>query len=199
MSDGINHSRARRDTFEIGMCPPEAENGCPQVGEPDYRERALEWCNRYRTVLKKLFPLLEQLNVQLKVKANPHDFGTYYELIAEYDRDSVGAHYVIYMEHNLPAGWEDKEPYMTWDEWRMSGDRAMTLWGKRIALLKAECNACCEPFNQRIAVVEELCKDLYDQAKLDFDTEEPSLEQLVEHYGTCAGKAVYAMMQEEQS
>lgn len=74
-----------------------------------------------------------------------------------------------------------------------------TLWQRRIDLLRAECDHSIEPFNVRIQVIEELSGDLYKQAQLDYETEAPSLEQLIELYGSCAGTAVHAMMQEEKT
>lgn len=45
---------------------------------------------------------------QLKVKGNPHDFGTYYEVVCYYDdNDEVGMDYAFKCESESPEYWPE--------------------------------------------------------------------------------------------
>lgn len=70
------------------------------------------------------------------------------------------------------------------------------VWARRMELLRAECNESCEPFNQRIEVMHQMCIDLAIQAEIDFDAQATgcTLEQLIEHYGHAAGVAIHSMI-----
>lgn len=106
-----------RNYLELSMGPVDELDHCPQVGEPNYRDEALEWCNRYVELLRRLFPLYEQYNVQFKTKSNPHDFGTYYEVIVEYFENTEGESYALYVENCCPVTWEDTKVEITWEAW----------------------------------------------------------------------------------
>lgn len=67
-----------RDFISIGSVP--FDEDCAQVGSENYRERARAECARFRDLLQKLYPA-----AQFRVKSFPHDFGTYYEVVAYYD------------------------------------------------------------------------------------------------------------------
>ena len=108
----------RRNYFELGICPVDEESECPQVGNPDYPEKAKAMCYRYIKLLEKLFPLHEKYGVTFSVQANPHDFGTYFEVVVNYEEDTIGAEYASYIEDDLPATWDD-EPHHYWDENRV--------------------------------------------------------------------------------
>lgn len=120
MSDGISdcrYSRLPRRNFLELSCVPEEED-CAQVGEENYDEDAQIQCSNYIMLLRKLFPDFAQYDVVFKTKANPHDFGTYYEVVAEYEEGSVGEQYALYIEHYLPLKWNDKEAEVSWEEWQ---------------------------------------------------------------------------------
>lgn len=72
-----------RDFIHIGSSPCEEE--CVQVGSPDYATRAKKECARFIAQIQRHYP--EPDNGYLKIKANPHDFGTYYEVVAVYETD----------------------------------------------------------------------------------------------------------------
>ena len=66
-----------RDHLEIG-CTPNEEPCFPVGHELAYREAIV-----YKHQLERAFP-----GLLFKVRANPHDFGTYYEVAVIYDTDN---------------------------------------------------------------------------------------------------------------
>jgi len=95
---------AMMEWMELGPTPPEED--CAQVGQPDYREKAIPECRRYIDVIrKKLGP--EPPGAQLKIKSNPHDFGTYYDVGCYYDEDNKEAmEYAFKCESEGPMTWK---------------------------------------------------------------------------------------------
>ena len=76
-----------RDTLSIGSTPYGED--CAQVGstEYDYATRARAECKAFMQQIAKHYP--EPDNGYLKIKANPHDFGTYHELVIVYDDQAL--------------------------------------------------------------------------------------------------------------
>lgn len=78
------------DHIEIGPTP--TEEPCQQVGMPSYDGKIAKLeCNAFKHQLERMFP-----DGEFGVTRNPHDFGTYYEVVAffwndgvEYPEDSV--------------------------------------------------------------------------------------------------------------
>jgi hypothetical protein len=68
------------DYLNIGSSP--CDEGCAQVGHPVYISIARIECRIYAAQLSREFP-----NGDFRVKSFPHDFGTYYEVVAFYDDD----------------------------------------------------------------------------------------------------------------
>lgn len=68
-----------RDYIAIGCVPSDEE--CLPVGHPG----ALEECCRFRDMIEEVYPPV--FAGYLKVVANSHDFGTYYEVNAYYNTD----------------------------------------------------------------------------------------------------------------
>jgi hypothetical protein len=67
-----------RDYFCIGPTP--SNEDCAQVGQPNYREKALEECARFiRLLREKIGP--EPEGAWLSVKWFEHDFGPYCEVV----------------------------------------------------------------------------------------------------------------------
>ena len=75
------------DYLNIGSTPNEED--CAQVGSENYDERARKECRAYMAQIRKHYP--EPENGYLKVKGFPHDFGTYYEVVAYYDESDAEA------------------------------------------------------------------------------------------------------------
>ena len=94
-----------RDYIDIGSTP--CEEDCAQVGEPDYARKARSECNRFIDLLRRtLGP--EPAGAQLSVKANPHDFGTYFSVICYCDTDNEAAEkYAYRCEGEAPVPWDD--------------------------------------------------------------------------------------------
>jgi len=73
-----------RDFLYIGSTPHEEE--CAQVGQADYSIKAKAECKRFAEQIDRHYPLPDNASMgYLKIKANYHDFGTYYEVVAVFD------------------------------------------------------------------------------------------------------------------
>lgn len=95
-----------REQLELG-CVPFKED-CKQVGRDSLDEIKKEvW--EYKRFLEKLFPIpdnLKDMGVIYRLKACPHDFGTYYEVILSFPSDNELAwSFALNVENNLPANW----------------------------------------------------------------------------------------------
>jgi hypothetical protein len=94
------------DEMDIGPVP--CEEGCQQVGTPDYDPtKAREECKLFIEALElSLGPPPE--GCYFKVKANPHDFGSYYEVVCRYDTNSEeAAAYAYRAESEGPDTWPE--------------------------------------------------------------------------------------------
>lgn len=117
-----------RDYLEIGCTP--VEEPCFPVGH----ELARKECFVYKAQLERAYP-----GVEFQVRANRHDFGTYYEVAAYFDSDDADAkaydaecgceywddkakrslHTILqdYLRHNNdPAGWARFRPIVEFME-----------------------------------------------------------------------------------
>lgn len=92
------------DYIYIGSTPCDEE--CAQVGQPDYLRQAREECNRFIELIRRtLGP--EPEGAQLSVKSNPHDFGTYLDVVCYYDTDNkAAAQYAFRCEDEAPSRWD---------------------------------------------------------------------------------------------
>jgi hypothetical protein len=92
------------DFFTLGPVP--SDEPCAQVGEEDYRTRAVPECRRYIDLLRKTFGE-EPEGTRLAVKWFAHDFGDYCEVVCYFDPeipDSVA--YAQRCESDAPTTWE---------------------------------------------------------------------------------------------
>jgi hypothetical protein len=91
------------DYLTLGPTP--AGEQCAQVGEENYRRRALEEGERYISQLKKQFGEAP-LGCHLRIQFFPHDFGSYSEVCIYFD-DSIeeAVNYAYNMENNTPENW----------------------------------------------------------------------------------------------
>lgn len=97
-----------RSYISIGSAPSEEE--CAQVGDPDYRVKAVAECRRFIVLLREMFGA-EPEGAKLAVKAFPHDFGTYHEVVCYYDESMQEAvDYAFKVEANVPATWGADAP-----------------------------------------------------------------------------------------
>lgn len=96
-----------REYVEIGPVPPDEE--CAQVGDPDYRSKALKECRRYIRLIRKKKGL-EPEGAELKIKWFQHDFGSYAEVVCYYDENNKKAiDYAFRCESKGPQKWEKEE------------------------------------------------------------------------------------------
>jgi hypothetical protein len=90
----------------LELAPAPTAEHCAQVGEPGYRERAIEACARYIQLLHaKVGP--EPEGTWLSVKWFEHDFGPYCAVVC-YDNTDIPSSvaYAYQCEANLPATWD---------------------------------------------------------------------------------------------
>jgi len=95
-----------RDYIDIGSSP--AEEDCAQVGTPDYQQRARAECTRFIELIRRTLGE-EPGSAHLAIKSNPHDFGTYYEVVCYFDdNDEEGMKYAFRCEAEAPVRWDDQ-------------------------------------------------------------------------------------------
>jgi hypothetical protein len=93
------------DYVDIGPVP--AEEDCAQVGTDNYRERAREECKRFIALIRSKLGL-EPFGARLCIQWNPHDFGSYAEVVCKYNADDeVATAYAFRAENEAPTRWED--------------------------------------------------------------------------------------------
>ena len=92
-----------RDSFSVSSVP--YEENCAQVGEDNYRKKAIVECTAYINQLERLFPEAKDHGIQFKIKWNNHDFGTYAEVELYFD-DSDD--YAYHIDANIPSNWDEK-------------------------------------------------------------------------------------------
>lgn len=84
---------------------------CAQVGSPNYEARSIDECETYKKQLARRFEEVHQRKTlcTLRVKSFPHDFGSYLEVIVEYNpliHDEVAE--ALWFEGHLPEIWDEK-------------------------------------------------------------------------------------------
>ena len=93
-----------RDFFPLGPVP--SDEPCAQVGEPDFRQRAVPECRRFIELLRRVFGP-EPEGARLAVKWFQHDFGDYCEVICDFDPETPEAvAYAQRCECDAPTTWE---------------------------------------------------------------------------------------------
>ena len=77
-----------------------------QVGEIDYAARAFVECGRYMTLLRHVIGP-EPEGARLLVRRSAPDFGSYLEVVVEYDdQNNVARAYAIRCDREAPTRWE---------------------------------------------------------------------------------------------
>ena len=93
------------DYLDLGPVP--ANEDCAQVGSDDYTERARQECRVYIRQLERAFPQAAEKGVSFRLKSQPHDFGTYYEVFAYFnDENEVAVDEAYRIERSLPGDWD---------------------------------------------------------------------------------------------
>ena len=135
-----------RDYIDIGSSP--ANEPCAQVGTEDYAQKARAECQRFLELIRTNMGE-EPGSARLSIKANSHDFGTYYEVVCYYDdTDEEATRYAVRCRDDQPAEWgEDAPPAQ---ELSPESDSNEFLGkpihpGKSTVVKEATCDFCQEP------------------------------------------------------
>lgn len=92
---------------EIFLGPVPVSEDCAQVGSPGYTERARKECRAYINQIRRTFGD-PPLGGALKIVSCPHDFGTYYEVVAYFDdRFPDSIRWAFEVEESLPHEWDE--------------------------------------------------------------------------------------------
>jgi primosomal replication protein N len=92
-----------KDYLEIGPTP--ADEPCVQIGEDDYMLRSRAECRRFAALIERAYP-----GACAVVRANRHDYGTYYEVNVSYDDDNEDQTYQAFLiADTVPATWAELE------------------------------------------------------------------------------------------
>jgi hypothetical protein len=90
----------------IGSTP--AEEDCAQVGSPDYEQRARRECNAFKNQILRTFGTPPG-SASISVKSFPHDFGSYLEVICNYDDESeTESEYNLKCINETPTNWDEE-------------------------------------------------------------------------------------------
>ena len=95
-----------REWIDIS-CTPSGED-CEQLG-PNYDPvKAKAECKAFMGQLRRMFGE-EPAGARLKIKANPHDFGTYQQVVCEYnDKNEEACEYAYKCEREMPEYWDEQ-------------------------------------------------------------------------------------------
>ena len=93
-----------KDEMVIGSSP--INEDCAQVGSPDYFEKAQKECKAFLKQLVRVFGEPPE-KAKLKVKGFSHDFGTYYEVVVDYnDEVEKEVDYAFLLEGEMLENWD---------------------------------------------------------------------------------------------
>ena len=94
-----------RDYLSIGPVPANEE--CEQLGTNYNPSKARKECNTFIAQLRRQFGN-EPDGARLSVKSNPHDFGTYLDVVCYYDDDMPeSVEYAFKCEGEASPNWDD--------------------------------------------------------------------------------------------
>jgi hypothetical protein len=93
------------DFIDVGSAP--TGETCAQIGSDDYHDRAHRECRAYIAQLRRQFGD-EPVGAYLRIKSNPHDFGSYLSVVCHYDEcflDSI--EYAFRCESESSEEWDE--------------------------------------------------------------------------------------------
>ena len=94
-----------QDEIDVGEGP--AEESCAQVGDRDYTRNARTECQAYIEAIRKVCGR-DPEGARLKVKSNPHDYGSYLSVVVRFDSENQAAvDYAFKVEKDAPTTWAD--------------------------------------------------------------------------------------------
>jgi hypothetical protein len=92
------------DHLDLGSAPWNED--CASVGEDGYEVRARRECRALIGQLKRVCGD-PPAGVRFRIASNPHDFGTYYSVVVEYDgNDAEAAAYAQRCDEETPDVWD---------------------------------------------------------------------------------------------
>ncbi len=92
-------------TDKVYLGPAPAEEECVQLGSDDYDRRARKECREYIAAIIAVCGEPPE-GARLKVEAQAHDFGSYYEVVCQYDgNDPAAATYAATCDERAPQRW----------------------------------------------------------------------------------------------
>ena len=95
-----------RDYLNIGSSP--CCEDCAQVGSDDYFEKSRIELRAFRNQLIRVFGE-PPFGAELRIKAFPHDFGTYHEVVCYFDdNEPESMEYAFHLEGNAPENWDEE-------------------------------------------------------------------------------------------
>jgi hypothetical protein len=94
------------DELYLGATP--FGEDCAQVGSADYADKARKECRAFINQLKRVFGEPPP-GSEFQIKSNPHDFGTYYEVVIKFDeKDTKAVDYAFHVESHQPEEWDEE-------------------------------------------------------------------------------------------
>lgn len=113
-----------RDYLYLGEGP--AEEDVAQMGAQAYKLVAKAQLVQYRALLRRTYKAETGSDwpesCELAIKAEPHDFGTYYTLVAKYDtEDEAGMKAAFWAEGEGPVYWDQLARGVLWDFYQHNG------------------------------------------------------------------------------
>ena len=96
------------DYVELASAP--IAEDCLQVGKDGTLEFEHAECMAFKHQLERMYPkLVENLNLELRIKSCPHDFGSYKEVFCYYHEDSEDAETTAFeLQDMLPENWDEE-------------------------------------------------------------------------------------------
>ena len=95
-----------KDYLELSPTP--TDEPCAMLGTEGYSQRARLECRVFIHQLERTFPEAIAAGLYFRIKANGHDFGTYYEVQVIYnDEDPIQTDLAYTIEGELPEHWDN--------------------------------------------------------------------------------------------
>ena len=94
------------EALDLGSAP--GDEPCAQLGGDDYYPRARQECRAYIGLLRRTIGP-EPEGAELRIRSNPHDFGTYLSVVCAYDaNDEMAVTYAFRSEAEAPSEWDEE-------------------------------------------------------------------------------------------
>ena len=91
-------------SLELGPTPH--EEPCEQVGDNYNPIQAKRECRAFINQLKRMFGECE--GARFVITSNPHDFGSYFEVVVKFNNNEQAIDYAFMVEEKCPARWDEE-------------------------------------------------------------------------------------------